>query len=420
MDINNNETEKSVNESPTENNVEITENIKEIVCAAADEGNAKDSDAKKKNENDNMKADTEKANTQAKDSYATYKKGMTVATVSTPILTQPLKSEKKKKKKKKPIWLFIILGIVGFFILCGIFGAAMSSNITTNAPISYDHVAVLYITGEISGNYKHTEMYGTSTEHDQVYLIDTIDALINNENNKGMVLYINSPGGEVMATDELCRKIAEYKSKTDRPVYAYFDTMAASGAYLIGSYADCIVANKLCVTGSIGVTYGTHIDLSGMLEKMGIKATDLIYGENKAMGSMFSPLTDEQKAIYNEQLKEIYDMMIDVISQNRGIDQQKLRNIANGQTFLASKAYRYGLIDYIGYYDQALATMVKECEFDEDIAFVDYRQEIPSTSLFSIFAKSGNNIPSASDKDALISYVESVSKSRRFMAICEQ
>lgn len=324
------------------------------------------------------------------------------------------------KKKKKPVWLFVLLGILGTLLLIALIGAAAGSG-STNAPnVSGDYVAVLYIDSEIAGDYVTTSMYGSYSTYNQVFLIDTVNSLINDEKNRGIMLYINSPGGEVTATDEFSQIIKRYKNETGRPVYAYFGDYAASGAYWIGCHADKIIAHKYCTTGSIGVTYGTHYDISGMLEQMGIKATELTAGENKAMGSMNQPLTDEQKAIYQAQLDEIYMSFVNVVAENRGLTVSEVKKFADGRTFLASKALDYKLIDAIGYYGQAQSMMIEDCGFSDDIIFYDcINKSYNSNGIYVSLEADKNNKNASLTEEEILALVEKLQNNRRYMAKLE-
>ena len=112
-------------------------------------------------------------------------------------------------------------------------------------------------------------------------------------------------------------KLKEYKEKTKRPVYAYMGSMAASGGYYISAPADMIFANRNCWTGSIGVTIGTLYDLSGFLERHGIKAVTIASGRNKSMGSIVDPLTDEQRRIFQSLVDEAYDQFVNIVAEER-------------------------------------------------------------------------------------------------------
>ena len=330
-----------------------------------------------------------------------------------------------EKKKKRRVWPFILIGVFAFLVLVTVLvGVALSgdsqdTNRAATLPNTGEsYVAVLYIDSEISGDYVTASLYGATSSYDQAFYLDTIDSLIADEANVGIMLYINSPGGEVTATDEFSRAIERYKKETERPVYAYFSDLAASGAYWIGCHADKIIASKFCTTGSIGVTYGTHIEISELLDRLGITVTELTAGDNKAMGSLYSPLTDEQKAMYEDQLEEMHELFIDVVATNRGIDKEKVRQIADGRTFLASKALGYGLIDGIGYYEDAQYTMTVDHFAEENVIFHDCLPKYsPSSNL--IYYLRGGDIPEkmTEDADEIAALVEELNRGRRFMAL---
>ena len=112
---------------------------------------------------------------------------------------------------------------------------------SVSTDFGHDYIGTIYIEGEISedadGTYNHQ------------YLLNAIDAMIADDENKGMILYVDTPGGSVFASDELYFKIKEYQEKTERPVYASMQSMAASGGYYISAPCDKIIANRNCWTG---------------------------------------------------------------------------------------------------------------------------------------------------------------------------
>ncbi len=329
------------------------------------------------------------------------------------------------QKKKKPTWLFVLLGVLGFLFFVGVIAAitfaAVSSDSKSGVPsLSEKYVAVLTIDSEIAGDYQYTKTYGSYSSYNQVYLIDTIYELAADELNAGLMLYIDSPGGEVIATDELGKTIEYYKTETNRPVYAYFSSVAASGAYWLGSYADKIIAHKYCTTGSIGVTYGAHMEISELLEKLGIKVTMITSGDNKAMGSMYEPLTEEQERILQEQIDEMYDDFVNLVAENRNIPVAEVKKIADGRTMLASKALSYKLIDGIGYYSDAKATMIADCGLDENIVFYEcqnpsYTQTLSLTSLLQAEENEG-----LTEEEALDALIKEIFENRKFMVIYEK
>ena len=206
-----------------------------------------------------------------------------------------------------------------------------------------DYIAVLDVNGTMgysSGSYFSENTY------DQSFLLDSIDQLEKDRDNKALVLRINTPGGESYAIDELYQKILEYK-KTGRPVYTYMESQACSGGYYVAAPSNRIYANRNAWTGSIGVTMGTFYDVSGLLDKLGIKTQTITSGPNKAMGSATSPMTDEQKAIFQSLIDDAYSQFVDVVAKGRHMTVDQVKALADGRVYTAEQAKSNGLIDEI-------------------------------------------------------------------------
>ena len=237
-------------------------------------------------------------------------------------------------------------------------GTLLSS--TTDNSVStdfgYDYIGTLYIEGTISedagGTYNHQ------------YLLNAIDAMIADDENKGMILYVDTPGGSVFASDELYFKIREYQEKTERPVYASMQSMAASGGYYISAPCDKIIANRNCWTGSIGVTLGTMYDISELLDNLGIKTNTITSGANKAMGSSVEPMTSEQRAIFQSMVDEAYEQFVGIVAEGRDMKLSKVKKLADGRIYTAKQALDNGLIDQIGTFEEAAEDMKKTYELE--------------------------------------------------------
>ena len=243
------------------------------------------------------------------------------------------------------------------------------------------YTGVLVINGEI----------GSSTESDDTYqhdwILDQIRTMKEDPENEGILLYVNSPGGGVFESDELYNELRKYQKKTRRPLYAYFDQEAASGGYYISASADKIIANKLCTTGSIGVYMGPVIDSSRLLSKLGVSVDFIKSGENKAMGNPFTPLTKEQKAIYQSQVDEYYERFAKIVSEGRDLSMEEVYEIGDGRSYTAAQALENGLIDKIGDYEKAKKIMKKDCgvgnfvvvQYEPEMSFLDYFMELNDT-----------------------------------------
>ena len=322
--------------------------------------------------------------------------------------TTPIYFTPPKSKRTAVIVLSILLAISVLFSLILLIALAASSGTTASdafsgeLPSGEEYVAVLHIEGTISASDTTSLLYASNGMYNHAYILGAIEAVTEDENNKGILLYVDTPGGEIYATDEIYTALMEYKEKTSRPIYAYFATYACSGGYYLAMAADEIYAHRMCTTGSIGVSYGTHIDISGLCEKLGIKAEDITSGDNKAMGSYFSPLTDEQRAIYESQLDEYYGYFIDVVAQGREMEDAAVRALADGRTYTATQAKELGLIDGISLYEDYAEEVSAETgnALLWDISYaVDYEELLYSLGY------SGN----ASEIDAVLSAIKPLS-----------
>ena len=226
--------------------------------------------------------------------------------------------------------------------------------------LSDPYIGVLSITGTIAESESESLLGGGSTYHHN-WTLDMIDQMIGDAENKALILYVDSPGGSVYASDELYLKVKEYKEKTGRPVWAYMASMAASGGYYISAPADRIVANRNCWTGSIGVTLGTMYDVSELLEKLGVSTVTITSGENKAMGSYTEPMTKEQRQIFQSLIDEAYDQFVGIVAEGRNMPDKKVRKLADGRIYTAKQALENGLIDEISPYRDATSELQQIC-----------------------------------------------------------
>jgi protease-4 len=282
-------------------------------------------------------------------------------------------------KKKLAGWAVALI-VCGIVLVTGIlivmvfaFFIVLSGRNTDklNYSGSDGYVAILHIEGTITGT-KTTSFLGGESTYDHTFLMDTVDQVMNDPDNVGILLYIDTPGGEVYATDELYLKLEEYQYNTERPIYAYCASMAASGGYYLAASADKIYMNRNCLTGSIGVTAGTTIDISGFLEKQGIEVTSIYVGENKTMGSYFEEFTPEQQEIYLTILRETYDQFVQVVADGRDMSIEEVEVLADGRIYSPKQGVANGLVDGIMSYDEARGTMVEACSLSDNVEFLDF------------------------------------------------
>lgn len=248
----------------------------------------------------------------------------------------------------------------------------------------YDYIAQISVEGAIMDS--NTDMFGYAVGYQHQWTLNLIDRLKNDERNKGLLVWVDSPGGGVYESDELYLAIKDYQKTTGRPVYSVMGSMAASGGYYISATADKIIANRNTWTGSIGVTMGTYFDVSELLKTHGIKTVTITSGENKAMGSAFEPMTEEQLAIFQSLIDEAYEQFVGLVAEGRDMKPEQVKTLADGRIYTAKQALDAGLIDEIGTLNEAIPDMQKaygleNCEVEEFY----YTEAIPLLNIFGRF-----------------------------------
>lgn len=178
---------------------------------------------------------------------------------------------------------------------------------------------------------------------------------------KAILLDINSPGGEVTASDIIYHQISKIKKETGKPVIAIIGSMGASGAYYIACAADHILAHPTSVIGSIGVLMQS-MNIQELAEKLGIKAVYLKSDKTpkKDVLSPFREMTQNEKKMLLDIIDSVYQRFVKVVSDARQKTPEEIEKIADGGIYDAEKALELGLIDEIGYQEDALATACKK------------------------------------------------------------
>ncbi|MFZ5951296.1 MAG: signal peptide peptidase SppA [Candidatus Rifleibacteriota bacterium] len=177
---------------------------------------------------------------------------------------------------------------------------------------------------------------------------------------KAILLDINSPGGEVTASDIVYHQINKVKKETGKPVIAIIGSMGASGAYYVACAADRILAHPTSIIGSIGVLMQS-MNIEELAEKLGIKAVYLKSDKTpkKDILSPFRELSESEKTMLLGIIDGIYHRFVEIVSKSRNKSHEEIEKIADGGIYDSAKALELGLIDEIGYQEDALAAACK-------------------------------------------------------------
>lgn len=191
-------------------------------------------------------------------------------------------------------------------------------------------------------------------EHVVSLVVEKLDAAAADDRVKAVVLRVNSPGGTVTASDILYEEVLAFRKKTGKPVIAYFQDVAASGAYYLACASDEIVAQRTSVTGSIGVMM-QMVDLSGTLSKLGIEADAIKSGPFKDAGSPFREMRSEERAVFQGLVDQFYEQFVDVVTKGRPkLTREQVLTLADGRVYSAPQALETGLIDRIATLKEAV------------------------------------------------------------------
>ena len=213
-----------------------------------------------------------------------------------------------------------------------------------SAYASKNQIAVLYATGEI--------VDGANGGIDYMKLVPLITKLADDDNIKGMVLRVNSPGGSAFGSDQIGEALDYFMSK-DKPLAVSMGDYAASGGYWISCGADRIFADPLTITGSIGI-FGLIPNVKGLADKLGINVETVGTNVDANFPTLYAPLNERQLSIMQEYVNDGYDRFINRVSKGRKMPEAKVRTIAEGRVWNAMKAKEIGLVDALGSLNDAI------------------------------------------------------------------
>ncbi len=221
------------------------------------------------------------------------------------------------------------------------------------------------------------------------------------EKIKAVVLRINSPGGTVNASDILYHELKTFKGSKKIPVIASMMDVAASGGYYLAMATDAILVHPSTVTGSIGVIMLT-VNAKGLLEKVGVEASAITSGPRKDMGSPFRTMTAEEKVIFQSVIDSFYDRFLAVVQEGRpNLSADQIKKLADGRIYSGEQAKAAGLVDDIGYLDEAIELAKKQAGLT-DARIVTYRRHGEyQNNIYSRLFGTGSGLGSLASMDLL-------------------
>ncbi len=238
-------------------------------------------------------------------------------------------------------------------------------------------IAVVNVQGEIVSG---SEGFLGSAQATSGNLVSQLEQARNDDSVSAVVIRLNTPGGSVVASDEISREVAKVR-KAGKTVVAAMGEVAASGGYFIAAGANSIVANPSTITGSIGVIM-VLLNLEGAAGKLGVEPIVVKAGRLKDIGSPFREMTSRERRIFQRLLDEAHGRFMNVVSQGRRMPMRRVRGIADGRILSGQQAREAGLVDRLGTFDDAVAE-AKRLERLREARVVEYERPFSFTDFFT-------------------------------------
>lgn len=233
---------------------------------------------------------------------------------------------------------------------------------------SKNRIAVLYAVGEINDVSQDGINYHN--------LVPIITELADDDNVKGMVLRVNSPGGSAFGSDQIGEALDYFQSK-GKPLAVSMGAYAASGGYWISACADKIFANPLTITGSIGI-FGLIPNVKGLADKLGVNPQTVSTNPNAQFPSLTESMTDEMKGVMQQYVNRGYEDFVGRVAKGRKMSVPAVKRIAEGRVWDAVSAKRIGLVDSIGSLNDAIEWVASKAKILDKYNVAAYPEYKPS------------------------------------------
>lgn len=283
--------------------------------------------------------------------------------------------------KKRSFW--IIISLVTLVLLCVLsvgFGLLVYGLTSGQTPTlgGGDAVALIRIEGTIQGGDAPTDFFGEAvTGAYSNRIVAQLKAANNAEAIKAVVMRVDSPGGGVVASDEIYQQVAAM----DKPIIVSMGTMAASGGYYISAPTDEIWANRHTLTGSLGVIV-QFISAEDFLEEHGIEATSITSGDFKDTGSLFKDISAEGEAIWQGIVNDSYEVFVDIVAEGRNMDEETVRDLADGRVYTGQQALELNLVDNLGNLPEVIERAAELGGIEGDPRVIEYGRQSPLLGSF--------------------------------------
>jgi len=236
-----------------------------------------------------------------------------------------------------------------------------------------ERIALIRIDGMIvAGESGFSMLGGAATGSDDV--VRQIERAAEDQEVRGILLRINSPGGSAAGSQEIFHAVQKARAARKKPfvVVASMADVAASGGYYVAAASDRIFADPATITGSIGAL-AMHQDMSGLLDKIGVKPEVIKSGRLKDMLNPAAPLSQDARQVVHTLVEQVHEQFIQAVVEGRGMKESAVRRLADGRIYIGQQAKENGLVDELGGFQAALEAAGKLADIKGKPRFKEYR-----------------------------------------------
>lgn len=252
----------------------------------------------------------------------------------------------KELKKRVSLWRLIAFASIFFLVI-------LTSNRIFNSGSNKKFIAKVDISGIILNNS---------------FSFNKIKEL-KNSNIKGIILNIDSNGGDVVESEKLYTFFRELSK--EKPIVSVINGMGASGAYLVAMASDYIVSYNTSLVGSVGVLIQTY-EITDLAKKIGVNLINYKSSSLKGAPNPFEKINPDVDMVISQQINDIYDYFLNIFIERRKIAITEAQEIANGQVYTGRQALEYGLVDKLGGENDVLDYFKDNNINMDDIQIVDF------------------------------------------------
>jgi protease-4 len=223
-------------------------------------------------------------------------------------------------------------------------------------------------------------------------LVEQIEEAQADPDVKSILLYVNSPGGGVTASDVIYHAL----TKVDKPIVVLMGDLAASGGYYISMASDWIIANPNTLTGSIGVI-SEFPNADALLDKVGVEFVVITSGPRKDFGSPYREMTEEERQYWQAIVDEAYSGFVAIVAEGRNLPVEQVLPLADGRVYTGRQALDAGLLDALGYEEDAIAKAAELGGITGEPRIIEYTPEPRLFDLLSMAAQPKSLLPSIAE-----------------------